>query len=53
MSEAEMVAKALGLVYDAMHLPGGIWCQECFIFTNHSTDEHEAAAAEGPGEPTR
>ena len=32
-------------------LPGGQWCAECGISTNHTTAMHEAAAAEGRQEP--
>ena len=39
-------AYALGVLYDAMDrppdadLPGGIWCDECGIRTNHRGDQH-------------
>lgn len=39
---------ALNLV-DA-DLPGGIWCSECLIHTNHDGAAHRAAAAELPEE---
>ena len=29
------------------------WCDECDVLTNHTTEQHQQAAAEGPEEPTR
>ena len=29
------------------------WCDECDVLTNHTTEQHQQAAADLPEEPTR
>ena len=29
------------------------WCEACGYLTNHTTEQHQQAAAEGPEEPGR
>jgi hypothetical protein len=55
MTPADLMAEALELartskVYDAP-LPGGRWCSECGITTNHTTAEHERDEIKPDEEP--